>query len=176
MNHINAAWTAIVKACGSNATTNDVSRAIKLVDKIRDHYLQMGQDNSAKARQVWLNDLLSNGMGGAHKYANQPNAKVVSAKQPGESMVDYLSRVRGDWSNEWACDDTPRRDTALEIVNKLRVKVLTQGVREELISKLTEENLDKTLTKFSNDTSTGVDLVTFKAIKALPPMCQTPIT
>ena len=44
--------------------------------------------------------------------------------------------------------------------------------RDKLIEQLNLGNLNKTLMKFSEDTSTGIDLVTFKAIKALPPCAK----
>ena len=86
--------------------------------------------------------------------------------------MDYLDRVNGIWAEEWACDDVSKRNEALRIIKELRDKVLNQGVREELINKFTEENLDKALMRFTEDTSTGIDMVTFKAIKALPPCAK----
>ena len=110
--------------------------------------------------------------GGAHKYANQPNTQVASAKQPGETMIDFLTRVRADWSKEWGCDNESERDEALKLVSELRAKVLNQGVRSKLLDCLTEENLDNALKKFSDSTSTGFDLTTMAMIKALPPCAK----
>ena len=82
----------VAKACAPGAVTTDISRAVKLVERIRDHYLTQGQQKAAKQREQWLNDLLAKGMGGAHKYANEPNAQVVSAKQSGKPWWTILIR------------------------------------------------------------------------------------